>query len=213
MKNRGQVTIFVILGLVILVVVSVLIYLSSSALRKEEPLKESIIEGEISDIKGYVTSCLDDSLKEAVEYCSGNLPDGGPKCTDYEADVAARVEESFCDCVPNCKDFSNFKNVQVEVKGEIRLEAKLAGDKKKITLTMEYPLSVKKGSSEHMLGTIESPFVAEYALEQSDCVPVEVNDHTSCIAAETKTVEVLGLILTYRKDIDRVAIGGTCIAC
>lgn len=213
MKNRGQVTIFVILGLVILVVVSVLIYLSSSALRKEEPLKESIIEGEISDIKSYVTSCLDDSLKEAVEYCSGNLPEGGPKCTDYEEDVAARVEEGFCNCVPNCNDFSNFKNIQIEVKGEINLKAKITEDKKKIGLTMVYPLLVTKGDSEHMLGTIESPFVAEYELEQRDCVPVEVDDHTSCIAAETKTVEILGLILTYRKDIDRVAIGGTCIAC
>jgi len=215
MKNRGQVTIFVILGLVILVVVSVLIYLSSTALRKEEPLKESIIEGEISDIKEYVTSCLDDSLKEAVEYCSGNLPDGGPKCTDYEEDVAARVEEGFCDCVPNCNDFSNLKNIQVEVKGEINLEAKLAGDKKKITLTMEYPILVTKGGSEHMLGTKESPFITEYALEQSDCVHIKLvnNDSTACIAAESKTVEILGLILTYRENVDKVAIGGTCIAC
>ncbi|MDP2906621.1 MAG: hypothetical protein Q8O03_01660 [Nanoarchaeota archaeon] len=213
MKNRGQVTIFVILGLVIITVVLLIIFLSSSAVRKEEPLKESIIEGEISDIKEYVTSCLDDSLKQAVEYCSGNLADGGPKCTDYEGDIAARVEEGFCDCVPNCNDFSNFKNIQIEVKGEMNLKAKLSGDKKKITLTMGYPILVTKGGSEHMLGTQESPFITEYALEQSECVPVKIVDRTSCMAAETKTVEILGLILTYRENVDKVAIGGTCIAC
>lgn len=214
MKNRGQVTIFVILGLVILVVVSVLIYLSSSALRKEEPLKESIIEGEVSDVRLYVTSCLEESLKNSVRYCSGNFPGGGSKCPDYETDLANRVKEGFCNCIPQCTDFSTFKNTQVEVKGEIKIKASLTEDKKRITATMEYPILVKKDNSEHMLGMTESPFVAEYLLEQSSCVPIKIqdNDYNSCQADEDKTVEVLGVIFTFQKG-DKVAIGDKCIAC
>lgn len=214
MKNRGQVTAFVILGFVILVVVLVLIYISSSALRKEEPLKETIIEEVVSDVKEYVTSCLEDSLKNSVSYCSGNFPRGGPKCPDYEQDITDRVRESFCDCIPQCTDFSMLEHIQIEVKGEILLETKLSDDKKKLTVMMGYPLLVRKGSSEHLLGTTESPFIAQYSLEESDCVPIKLanNDHTMCQADEQKTVEILGLILTYNVG-DKVVIGGKCIAC
>ncbi len=215
MKNKGQVTIFVILGLVILVVVLVLIYISSSALRKEEPLKEAIIEGEVSDAKEYITSCLEDSLKSAVEYCSGTVSKtGSPKCPDYEQNVNNRVKDSFCNCIPRCSDFSALRNIQVEVKGEIRLETKLSEGKKEVTTLMEYPLLVKKGDSEHLLGTTESPFVAKYSLEETACVPIKLknNDPELCEADEEKTVETMGLILTYKPG-DKVMIGGSCIAC
>lgn len=211
MKKKGQITFFVILGLVILTVILIIVYFSSAALRTGEPLKEVIIEEDVSMVKGYVVSCLEDSLKDAVSYCSGNLADGGPKCSDYELDIAARVKEGFCDCVPDCTDFSSIENIIVEVKGEMSVTAQLTNDKKKVTVRMEYPLLIKKGGSEHLIGKTESPFFAEYALEQSDCVIIDVDE--DCIAAETKTVEVLGLILTYRENIDKVAIGGTCIAC
>lgn len=215
MKNRGQVTIFVILGFVILTIVVILVYTYSSALRKEEPLKESIIEGEVSDIRGYVTSCLEDSLKNAVEYCSGTISKtGSPKCPDYEYDITERVKDSFCNCIPRCNDFSALQNIQVEVKGEMNIETKLSNEKKEVTTLMEYPLSVKKGGSEHMLGTKESPFIAKYFLEETDCVPIQLedNDHEKCEAAEEKTVEILGLILIYHPG-DKVMIGGNCIAC
>ena len=213
MKNRGQVAVFAILGVVIIAIVITLLYLTSSALRKEEPLKQVATEEELSKFKVYVTTCLEDSLENAVSYCSGTLADGGPKCSDYEADIAERVKENFCDCVPECTDFSAIKNAIVEIKGEMNVKAKLI-EKKKLTVTMEYPLLFKKGDNEHLLGTAESPFSAEYALEQAECVPIELvgNDHTECIAAEYKKVEILGLILEYNKG-DKVAIGGTCIAC
>lgn len=88
--------------------------------------------------------------------------------------------------------------------------AKLTEDKKKVIATMEYPLLVKKGNTEQLLGKTESPFYAEYALEQKDCVLIDVTD--DCTATEDKTVETLGLILEYHEG-DKVAIGGTCIAC
>lgn len=215
MKNRGQVTIFVIVGLMIVVVVGVAFYLSSQSLSKKgEKFAVLSVEEQVSQVKEYVLSCLDDALKEAVSYCSGNFPNGGPKCADYERAIEDRVKEGFCNCVPNCNDFSTFKNIQVEAKGEISIKAKLADDKKKITVTMEYPMLVKKGTSENMLGTKESPFTAEYALEQKSCVQIKLtgDDYEKCEAAEEKTVEVLGLILTYHVN-DKVAIGETCIAC
>jgi len=214
MKKRGQITVFVVLGIVILVVVGMIVYISSISTRKEEKFEVLSVEREALEVGEYVTSCLSESLQNAVAYCSGNFPGEGPKCSDYNEDIAIRVKEDFCNCIPDCKDFSMFKNTQVEVKGEMRLEARLSEDKKKVTVMMEYPILVKKEDQEHLLGTTESPFAVHYALEKSDCVPIKLkgDDHELCEADESKTVEVLGLIFTYQEG-DKVAIGGECIAC
>lgn len=214
MAKRGQITVFVVLGLVILVIVGMVIYIASISTRQEEKFEVLSVEKEALEVRDYITSCLDDALKSAVSYCAGSFPGGGPKCDPYEEGVAERVEEGFCDCIPNCNDFSIFQNAQIEVKGEMRIEAKLTGGKKKIMVAMEYPIEVKKEGQEHLIGTTESPFVAQYPLEQTDCVPIKLidNDPQKCEAAESKTVEVLGLIFTYNVG-DKVAIGGQCIAC
>lgn len=214
MKNRGQVTIFVIVGIIIVVVVGVAFYISSQRFQKGEEFGVLSVEKEALEVKQYITSCIDESLKTAVSQCSGNFPNGDPKCPDYEADIAERVKYGFCSCIPDCNDFSLFKNAEVSPRGDLSTEAKITEDKKKLAVTMEYPIQVKKGTQEQLIGTAESPFTAEYALEQSECAPIKIadNDYQECEAAEDKTIEVLGLILTYHTG-DKVAIGGTCIAC
>lgn len=210
MQNRGQVTVFVALGIIILVVIGIVILMSTS-LKQETPFKVLSTEKEVASVREYVTSCLDESLKSAIAYCSGTFAKTGlPKCPDYQTDIAGMVVESFCTCVPNCIDFSMFKNVQVEAKGDIDVEAKLTDDKKKVTVTMQYPILVRKGESEHLIGTKESPFFAEYYLEQSSCVPIKVDEN--CIATEAKTVNILGIVFEYNIG-DQVKLGGSCIAC
>lgn len=214
MQNRGQVTMFVVLGIIILVVIGIVILMSTS-LKQETPFKVLSTEKEVASVREYVTSCLDESLKSGVSYCSGTFAKTGlPKCPDYQTDIAGMVVESFCTCIPNCIDFSMFKNIQVEAKGDIDIEAKLTDDKKKVTVTMQYPILVRRGESEHLLGTKESPFFAEYYLEQSSCALIKLknNDYARCEADEDKTVEVLGLIFELKVG-DQVKLGESCIAC
>lgn len=213
MKNGGQITMFVVVGMFILAVVILMIYLFSGT-KKGDQFEVLNIEQEALEAKEYIVSCLDDGLKDAVSHCSGNFPGGGPKCPNYEQDIADRVMLDFCDCIPNCNDFSIFKNVQVEQKGDMSITAKISEDKKRITVTMEYPILFKKGKSETLLGTKSSPFVAQYMLEQTDCVKIKLidDDYQRCEADEEKTLEVNGLILTYKIG-DKVVIGDVCIAC
>jgi len=56
----------------------------------------------------------------------------------------------------------------------------------------------------------------EQSREEKECVLIKLkdNDHERCESGEDeeKTVEILGLILTYAPG-DKVMIGGSCIAC
>lgn len=215
MTSRGEITIFVVLGLVILVIIGIILLITSSSLRKEMPFKLLSIEEEVSDVREYVTSCLDESLKNAVAQCSGTNPlTGEPKCPDYETELAGKVVNNFCNCIPRCNTFP-FEHIQIEVKGGIDIEANLVkgedGNEKEVIVTMEYPLQVKKGDTEYLLGTTE-PFVAEYPLKQSGCLPIPVNEN--CEATETKTVNILNWEFTFHEG-ERVAISeaGACIAC
>ncbi|MBM3199422.1 hypothetical protein FJZ53_00695 [Candidatus Woesearchaeota archaeon] len=213
MANRGQVTAFIIIGVIIVVAVLVAVYISRSAVpRQEDKFRYIGTEEKTLKVRGYVISCLDESLKNAVSYCSGNFPAGGPKCPEYEVNIKDRMQESFCSCIPECKDFSEIENVRVEVQGEFDMEVVLSADKKRVIVTLTYPLLVKEGESENMLGTRESPFTVDYKLEEGSCVQVKIDNRESCRATEEKTVKLLGLILTYKIG-DRVAIGSTCIAC
>ncbi|MBM3200722.1 hypothetical protein FJZ53_07320 [Candidatus Woesearchaeota archaeon] len=214
MKNKGQITAFVLLGLVILALAIIFAYIFLNSSKNQEPYASLTLEQNVEEVKARVMSCLESSLPSAVKHCASSSPLGGSKCPNYESDLANKVKEDFCSCIPGCSDFSEFKNVQVESKGEIKIEADLTENKEKITIAMKYPIMIKKGDTEKMIGTAEQPFITQYSLKQSECVPIKLkgDDHTICQADEDKTVEVLGVTFTFKQG-DRVAVGDNCVAC
>lgn len=60
-SKRGQLTVFVIIGVVIVAVVAILLYLKSVAVEKEE-----VVPVDIAPIKLYVEKCLEETAKDAV---------------------------------------------------------------------------------------------------------------------------------------------------
>lgn len=210
MKKKGQITTFVIVGLVIFTIIIISVYVLQSSVSGNKPSLEKA-PPDVLNVEKYVTSCLNDALENAVSYCAGHLANGNPKCPSYETQVTERTKENFCVCIPECKRFDMFKGVEVKIREDLTMESILADDKSSIKVIMEYPLLVKKGENEFTFGTTESPFFAEYALKQSGCVPIKVDPNT-CIAQETKTVEVLGIRFTYNQG-DEVRAGPDCIAC
>lgn len=82
-NKKGQLTVFIIIGIVILLIVSLLIYVKNIETEKkvEETKKIYEIPEEIKPIKVYMQSCAEDISKEALEYIGSQggyyyIPDG-----------------------------------------------------------------------------------------------------------------------------------------
>lgn len=214
MEKRGQVTAFIVLGIIILAVIGVAIYISQVTISSKKPTLPETVSYEVQSVEEFVTSCLEEALDSAVSFCSGSFKTGEPKCPDYEAAIEEKLLEDFCLCIPACKDFSTFKNLDVEAKGDPEPKAKLVGGGESLILTMVFPIQVNKGESEYLFGTTDTPFVVEHSFVESGCVPIKLrnNDYSECLADEDKSVELLGLRLEYREG-DKVGVGDKCIAC
>ena len=69
MKKGAQITIFIVLGIVLLLTFGLLLHTSNHLkTRQLEPEISEITSFDIGPIKAYVSSCLDTSLKEGVLY-------------------------------------------------------------------------------------------------------------------------------------------------
>ena len=214
MQKRGQITAFVAVGIIIFAVIGLAVYISQVSTSSKKPVPFEIVPYDVQNVEKYVTSCLDEAIKEAVSYCSGNFPTGEPKCPDYELNIENRLLENFCICIPECKDFSIFKNLEIELKGDPQPKAILTKDKKILRVMMEFPILIKKGESQYLFGTADSPFFTQHELEQSSCIIIKLknNDYALCEADEEKITEVLGISFHFHVG-DKVIIGGRCIAC
>ncbi|MBL7100831.1 MAG: hypothetical protein ISS23_02645 [Nanoarchaeota archaeon] len=210
MKKKGQITVFVVIGIIILTVVIITLYMFQTSISSKKAAPFETIPPAVLNVEKYVTSCLNDALESAAAYCSGHFQTGDPKCPNYEEDIAERAREDFCNCIPECTDFSMFPDVEVEIKEDLNIKAILTGKKGIVKIIMEYPILVKKRGDEYFFGTTESPFFAQHTLKQSSCVPIITDGN--CIAQESKTVEVLGILFTFNPG-QKVAIGANCIAC
>lgn len=65
-NKKSQVTIFVVIGLVILISLSLLVYFKSSTLKIKPPVDNLEVNDEIKPIQTYIINCLKESSKEAL---------------------------------------------------------------------------------------------------------------------------------------------------
>jgi len=66
MSRRGQITIFIILGIIILFLVALAIYLQSSSSKVRPPVQQLVVDAEVEPIQSYVTDCLSAVSKDAL---------------------------------------------------------------------------------------------------------------------------------------------------
>lgn len=153
MGKRGQVTIFIIIAIILVVIISVFFILRSGVLKniflsESERIKvfvefcigETGNEGiyEIGQKGGYFSAPNFSTVLEIPYYYSNNksyVPSKG----EIEIEISKYVNENLPLCVKNFPDFPDFEITQREIKTQTKMEDD------KIILDVEYPLSVKKG--------------------------------------------------------------------
>lgn len=73
MQKRGQVTLFVIIGIVILVTIGIIVYFASSSTGKQgksDIIQTTKVSDDISEIKNSLDICLEEKASESLDYIS-----------------------------------------------------------------------------------------------------------------------------------------------
>ncbi len=168
MQKRGQVSLFIILGIIFLLVFLLLFYLMGDIIPIFIP--PVVMPQEISPLKGYVDSCIHDIGTEAVQkmgvqagyveiparisensdahiqvigeiktpYWHYNGEDISPSLSDMENEISRHVSENLRDCLG---DFSQFPEFIIEEKGEPNAHATIAEEE--VVIKVNYPLIIK----------------------------------------------------------------------
>ena len=163
-KSKGQVTLFIALGLLILLVIAIfLVYTNRSSETQEEVEQSFETPIELQPIKNHVEDCLKSTSLLGVSLISGQGGHIFTKGTEldtyygnisygyyYGKNILPTLEEMELDiskfislALPNCMDFSLFSNFEISP-GEIKVKTKIIGEG--VIVDVTYPISAVSGS-------------------------------------------------------------------
>ena len=171
MKKRGQVTVFVIVGILILLALLLFFYLRA---KTTIFTPEIVVPQEVAPIKRYVESCVQDIGEKAViklgmqsgyveipediamnpeayiavggplklPYWYLNGVDTSPTLSDIQSQISDYVSKNLKSCLRNFSDFDEFI---IEEKGEIKTTTLIAEEVVIITIDYQLVIKNKKG--------------------------------------------------------------------
>ncbi len=149
MEKRGQVTLFIVLGLVILVIVGVVIYLYMAVDNPGKKItKPGTFPDQVRTIKKQISDCLDEVVDAGIwEY--------GANKDALDSFIRSRIN----DCI-NLDSYSDLiispGSIDISVK-VVPLDA--------IYVTLNYPLTIRKGDFEESFDTFKNTFRLYYEME------------------------------------------------
>ena len=125
MNKRGQIAVFIILGVVLIAIVGYMVYVSSEL----KPVNQ-VPSLNVEPIEMYVSSCLDSSLKEGVLYTGLN-----------ETDLNKYLENHFAEC-----SLQTFEEQGFEIQ-EGRITSNVQTYNKSVNANINYPLKITRGKA------------------------------------------------------------------
>lgn len=192
MLKKGQITLFLIIGIIIFAIVSLII------ISNDKLTKSKISEEELKlKVTNYVEGCLKQTFEESIAITKGS-PEQVSEIEDY-------IVIHLSDCTQfNETEFTNFK-INKKLKD---VKVSFNQDFSKISANINYPIEVNdKGKIIKF-----EIFSSEIPLKRSFCFDVKINNKQECIAQENKFVSAAGL----SRDViigDSLLAGGVCLAC
>lgn len=199
MQKRGQITIFIIVGVVLIAIIALTLALrtdiAKSAVKKAASLTESFAT-KANNVQVIAEDCLKSKLQEAV------ILYGNRKVENYEAALADHIKNSM----PICLDFSSVEGVDVSRQGDLKVFVELNSDKSAVTATAAVNIEVERGDDHQ---SIEDIF-AEVNFAKRCCVPVRVD--SDCEAENSGTYKACGFVFEVEEG-NSLKRDGECIAC
>lgn len=139
--KKSQITIFLILGIVMVIMIVVLIALSRYSVKKtseQEILSAKEIVFNIQPIKNFVSDCLFIVSKNALN----EPPDEPPNERPRDVQLGEYVERN----IDTCLDFSAFREQGFDIsKKEATIEVSI--NENDVVFKMEYPIIITDGAN------------------------------------------------------------------
>ncbi|MBD3252131.1 hypothetical protein GF386_00175 [Candidatus Pacearchaeota archaeon] len=151
-EKRGQITVFVIIGILVVAVVGGFVFLELNDLNIER------INPEVEPVHSFVESCVEEKAKEAVLYTSNRggyykIPE--PSVQDnfpyyfYNKEnympskekIGSEISRYFNDKLKECMNFESFSGFEINP-GEVKSEVSIYDET--VAFDVEYPISVTK---------------------------------------------------------------------
>ncbi|MBW3015259.1 hypothetical protein KY330_02455 [Candidatus Woesearchaeota archaeon] len=140
MKKRGQITVWIIIGMVLLLTVVLLFYLSSKGQTKPSIETVSTFQGETNSLNMFITSCLEKTLLNAID----DVGLKEPAIKDY-------IESNIDKCI----DFTIFEEKGLKVTPEA-LSANISKTDNTIIADLNYPIDIEKEGQHSRLTNFNS---------------------------------------------------------
>ncbi len=198
MQKRGQITIFVIVGIFIMVVLILVAVLKGGTIKsavEKELTGASTFTAKVEEVKGIVQACLDKSLSDGFkEFAVGPVSDYKLQMSNY-----VRFE------LPKCVNFSGLDiNVVTSEVEDVKIS--YGAGNTKIMAQAYYGVTVMDDDNVENL----KEFYSEISIIPNCCMPVEVDD--GCVAVKSARAVSCGRIFDVQEG-DSLNKGGKCEAC
>lgn len=160
MRNKAQITLFIILGLVIIIAISFVLYLRSPVIEKTEEITQLPIE--LQPIKLFIDACIKNTGEEGINLVSKQ---GGyylvPENSAYNISyfyylgissiptletIASEISNYVKEKLPSCLDFKPFEEQGFDIK-KGNLTATTMIREKYVVFDVNYPVTTKKGDT------------------------------------------------------------------
>ena len=166
MTKKGQIAVFIVIGIVILIFASLIIYFTTTG--EEDQSEQAPSSLDTSSVQSYVDSCLESTLRDAILYTSMqggydtapedsydisyfSVPyyhtvdsgDISPAKEKIESEISAYIETGLEQCAGN---FSAFTNQGYTISGG-EIQAAAAINDMNVIAEVKYPLGIQSGES------------------------------------------------------------------
>lgn len=177
MNKRGQVTVFIIIG--ILVVIGVVLFFIFSG---EDAEKKEQMPAEMESVNSFVKECLEESTIDSIYYnsLSGGyydapndsidtgpyfLPvyfDGGVSKIPSKETMEKELSKSIEDEIIYCLDFEDFEDEGYEISTPNQPEAESDILKGRTNVKMDYLMNIRKGNTSVQIESFEETVGFDY---------------------------------------------------
>ncbi|MEA3378945.1 MAG: hypothetical protein U9Q69_04885 [Nanoarchaeota archaeon] len=154
MQKRGQLTLFIILGIIIIAGVILIFFLKSDMLKKSterEITSAMSLSESVSAVENIVQGCLDEALTKSFFKC------GVANAENYQNCLKQNIKSNLYECM-------DFEDVSAEVyAGELEnLKVSFGAGGKKIVADAEINILIKVGKDSERVKHFYSEFMRVY---------------------------------------------------
>lgn len=198
MQKRGQITIFIVVGIFIVATIILVAVLKGGTIKNaiEKGLSSTgSLDAVVDDVNSIIQGCFDKAMQESFRRMAVG------KFNDYSKEFGNILESELLKCV-------NYDSIQATVVASDidNLNILISPDSTQIKAEMKYNVLIKKDNEVRRLDT----FYSQLSIIPQCCIPVEVGD--GCLAVRSVKAISCGRIfdITAGESLDD---GGKCGAC